>query len=160
MRKFVVAGVFISLSLLVLFVLVRVFHYANSVQVFSDGVSLGKDNQDLSLDVGSQWTKELANVKDRTHFAVVNNLFISSKLQKVILDTQRVYQLVIDKADRYSLFCIDRILVDNKVSYSVTKDSKQLAIYVVSQNKQMLDTIVRELKKYDINSKVKEVTKI
>ena len=160
MKKVVLISIFGILTLFVFFVIIRVLIYANSIDPTFEQVDLDKPESYEMKDFGSKWAKDLAQVKQREHSSVVNDLYISSNLVKVVLDSQRVYQLSIDKADRYSLFCIDRILKTKEVNYSLTKDSKQTKLYVISKDRSKLKTIVEELKNYEINSKIKEVTKI
>jgi hypothetical protein len=159
-KKVVLISVFAGLTLFVIVVIVRVLIYANNIDATLEPLELNKQEQNFASEIGSKWAQELANVKQREFSAAVNDLYLSSKLIRVIKDSERVYQLTIDKADRYSLFCIDRVLINQKIKYSLTRDSKSVKLFVVSHDKKKLQQIVQELKKYEINSNLKEVTAI
>lgn len=132
----------------------------------SDEVSVPIDQEYLSsLDKKNNpqifqektWTKELA-VSNSTKFTFpVNELFMQIDLKKYVPPKVRFFRLVVDKTDRYSLFCILQTLSSFNLPFVLEKESHYPNVYVTSKSKQSLVKIVSRLKEYDIESKIVEV---
>ncbi len=108
----------------------------------------------------STWIQELAKRDDNGGFIVpVNELLIH--IDNPVLNTtpkEKSYHLVIDKLDRYSLFCVFQTLTVLKLPYMVIKEDTKPLIYIQGKDQAFLEEVVFELlKKYDIKSKIVEV---
>lgn len=103
------------------------------------------------------WIKELAHQGSREFFFPVNELLMQIDIQGPHADKKKSFRLVIDRADRYSLFCIVQTLSSLHLSYIVIKENKLPIIYVDDKNMKQLENVVSELEKYDIKSKIVEV---
>ncbi|MDD2383059.1 MAG: hypothetical protein PHN18_02585 [Sulfurospirillaceae bacterium] len=103
------------------------------------------------------WIKELAHQESREFFFPVNELFMQIDIQWPNIDKKKSFRLVIDRADRYSLFCILQTLSSLHLSYVVIKENKVPIIYVEEKSSKQLENVVLELEKYDIKSKIIEV---
>ncbi len=103
------------------------------------------------------WMKELA-YKDIKEFSFpVNELFMQIGLNGEQGQKVKSFKLVIDRIDRYSLFCIVQTLSALNFSYMIVKEEKAPLIYVQEKSEKALEHIVHELEKYDIKSKIVEV---
>ncbi|MBP6497710.1 MAG: hypothetical protein KA253_03455 [Campylobacteraceae bacterium] len=103
------------------------------------------------------WIKEMAHKDSREFIFPVNELFMQIDLQGGNGDKVKSFRLVIDRADRYSLFCIVQTLSSMKLSYVVIKEDKIPIVFVQEKTMKALDRVVQELEKYDIKSKIIEV---
>lgn len=103
------------------------------------------------------WIKEMAHKDSREFIFSVNELFMQIDLQGGDGGKVKSFRLVIDRADRYSLFCIVQTLSSMKLSYVVIKEDKIPIVFVQEKTMKALDRVVQELEKYDIKSKIIEV---
>jgi len=103
------------------------------------------------------WIKEMAHKDSREFIFPVNELFMQIDLQGGDGGKVKSFRLVIDRADRYSLFCIVQTLSSMKLSYVVIKEDKIPIVFVQEKTMKALDRVVQELEKYDIKSKIIEV---
>ncbi len=78
-------------------------------------------------------------------------------LKKYIPPKIKSYRLIVDRADRYSLFCIVQTLSQMNLPYVVEKKDRVPNIYVGSKTQNSLKSVVERLKDYDIESKIVEV---
>ncbi len=106
------------------------------------------------------WIKEMAHKDAREFVFPVNELFmqIDSFGQKSGSGGKlKSFRLVIDRVDRYSLFCIIQTLTSLHLPYMVIKEDKVPLIYIEEKSEKQLNQVVLELEKYDIKSKIVEV---
>jgi len=104
-----------------------------------------------------EWVKELAHKDAREFIFPVNELFMQIDLHGTNGEKVKSYRLVIDRIDRYSLFCVVQTLSALRLSYMVVKEEKAPFIYVQEKSEKALEKVVAELEKYDIKSKIVEV---
>ncbi len=103
------------------------------------------------------WLEALATSKQTKFSFPVNELYMQIELKKYIPPKVKSYRLVVDRADRYSLFCIVQTLSQMNMPYVVEKRDKAPIVYVASKTKSSLKSVVERLKDYDIESKIVEV---
>lgn len=106
------------------------------------------------------WIEDMAQKNAREFIFPVNELFMqidSFGEKKDGMVKLKTFRLVIDKLDRYSLFCIIQTLTSLHMPYMVVKDEKSPMIYIEEKNEKLLDKVLVELEKYDIKSKIVEV---
>ncbi len=99
----------------------------------------------------------MANSKDSQFSFPVNELFMQIDLKTYIPPKVKSFRLVIDRYDRYSLFCVVQTLSSMDLPYILEKKNKVPNIHVGSKTKESLDKVVNKLKDYDIESKIIEV---
>lgn len=103
------------------------------------------------------WSEELAGVKDAKFSFPVNELFIQIDLKDYIAPKIKSFSLAVDRADRYSLFCIVQTLSSMGLPFVVEKKNKIPTVHVGSDTKESLQKVVDKLMDYDIKSKITEV---
>jgi len=103
------------------------------------------------------WSQELANSKEAKFSFPVNELYMQIDLKEYIPPKVKSFRLVVDRVDRYSLFCIIQTLSSMNLPFVVDKNEKVPTIYVSSKTKNSLKSVVKKLKNYDIESKIIEV---
>lgn len=102
------------------------------------------------------WVNELANLPQKEYILATNEIFIEFK-DKAIPKTKSVYQLIIDKDDIYSMFCLAQTLKGISVDFTVVKQNSTNLIYLNTQDQNVLNHVINELKTYDIHSSIKEI---
>ena len=103
------------------------------------------------------WSEALAISKETKFSFPVNELYMQIDLKKYIPPKVKSYKLIVDRADRYSLFCIVQTLSQMNLPYVVEKKESVPTIYVGSKTENSLKSVVKKLKDYDIESKIIEV---
>ncbi|WP_333803488.1 hypothetical protein [Sulfurospirillum sp.] len=158
MQKKVLGALFLLLFVGVGFFLSKLLH--QEVDVTADVSKYDSPKkQEIKQETSEKvWIKEMAHQDAREFIFPVNELFmqIDAYGQK---SGQKLksFRLVIDRADRYSLFCIIQTLTSLHLPYMVIKEDKIPIIYIEEKSEKQLENVVLELEKYDIKSKIVEV---
>lgn len=69
----------------------------------------------------------------------------------------KYYQLIIDKHDVYSMFCLKQTLNSYEIKYALTHTSEGTDIFLETDKQVLVDEIITRLKRYEINAKFEEV---
>ena len=113
-------------------------------------LQVSQNNKEQNLTTGpTSWVGEMANLAS-------NEIYIEFKDESKAV-VKIAYQLVIDKNDIYSMFCLTQTLKNIPVDFSVVKENSQNLIYINTQDGGVLDRVINELKAYDIRSTFKEI---
>ena len=160
MQKKVLGALFLLLFLGVGFFLSKLLHQEVDVNAEVTKYESPK-KQEIKQEISQKvWIKEMAHQDAREFIFPVNELFmqIDAYGQKNGTGSKlKSFRLVIDRADRYSLFCIIQTLTSLHLPYMVIKEDKVPIIYIEEKSEKQLDKVVLELEKYDIKSKIVEV---
>ena len=103
------------------------------------------------------WINELATIKKKDYVLPVNEIFIEYNRPKIEKPKITAYELLIDKNDIYSMFCLMQTLRKSEVDFTVVKDGAKSQIFLNTQDSKLLQNIILELRVYDIHSSVREV---
>ena len=103
------------------------------------------------------WINELATIKKKDYVLPVNEIFIEYNRPKIEKPKITAYELLIDKNDIYSMFCLMQTLRSSKVDFTVVKDGAKSQIFLNTQDSKLLQNIILQLRVYDIHSSVREV---
>ena len=103
------------------------------------------------------WINELATIKKKDYVLPVNEIFIEYNRPKIEKPKITAYELMIDKNDIYSMFCLMQTLRNSEVDFTVVKDGAKSQIFLNTQDSKLLQNIILQLRVYDIHSSVKEV---
>ncbi|EJK7648890.1 hypothetical protein NLS90_001356 [Campylobacter jejuni] len=114
--------------------------------------SIQTQNQDLS------WQEELAKwpTRDFTPAAEKFTLYFDADTSE-LKEKNKYYQLIVGKYDIYSMFCLRQTLNSFNVKYFLFKSGDSPEIFLDTGNEKLIDDIIKELKKYKINTEVKEI---
>lgn len=160
MQKKVLGALFLLLFVGVGFFLYRLLHQNGDVAIEVAKYESPK-KQEIKQETSEKvWIKEMAHKDAREFVFPVNELFmqIDSFGQKNGSASKlKSFRLVIDRVDRYSLFCIIQTLTSLHLPYMVVKEDKVPLIYIEEKSEKQLNQVVLELEKYDIKSKIVEV---
>ena len=103
------------------------------------------------------WINELATIKKKDYVLPVNEIFIEYNRPKIEKPKITAYELMIDKNDIYSMFCLMQTLRNSEVDFTVVKDGTKSQIFLNTQDSKLLQNIILQLRVYDIHSSVREV---
>ena len=156
MQKKILGVFFIVLLFVVIGILYSFFNYTdNNIEETKEYLSpIEKIQKTEKLD--KSWIDKLETSKKSKYAYPVNELFMHIDLQKNIQAKTKLYKLVIQNIDRYSLFCIMQTLQNFNSPFVVSKQKFAPIIYLGSDNDKKLKIIKRKLKEYDIDSKIVE----
>ena len=103
------------------------------------------------------WINELATIKKKDYVLPVNEIFIEYNRPKIEKPKITAYELLIDKNDIYSMFCLMQTLRNSEVDFTVVRDGAKGQIFLNTQDSRLLQNIILQLRVYDIHSSVREV---
>ncbi|WP_107929576.1 hypothetical protein [Campylobacter concisus] len=103
------------------------------------------------------WINELATIKKKDYVLPVNEIFIEYSRPKIEKPKITAYELMIDKNDIYSMFCLMQTLRNSEVDFTVVRDGAKSQIFLNTQDSRLLQNIILQLRVYDIHSSVREV---
>ena len=103
------------------------------------------------------WINELATIKKKDYVLPVHEIFIEYNRPKIEKPKITAYELMIDKNDIYSMFCLMQTLRNSEVDFTVVKDGAKSQIFLNTQDSKLLQNIILQLRVYDIHSSVREV---
>ena len=120
-------------------------------------LKISQANEESNLTAGpASWVGEMANLAPKKYALASNEIYVEFKDEsKAAIKT--AYQLIIDKNDIYSMFCLTQTLKNIPVDFSVVKENSQNLIYINTQDNGVLNRVINELKAYDIRSTFKEI---
>lgn len=160
MKKYIttsILGILLLILLVVVFILLWKFK-ANSdfIPKFAKEANV---NQNIEKPMQEPtWQEELAKwpTKDFTPAAEQFTLYFDADTSE-LKEKSKYYQLVVNKYDVYSMFCLRQTLNSFNVKYFLLKSSESPEIFLDTNNKNLIDDIIKELKKYKINTEAKEI---
>lgn len=103
------------------------------------------------------WINKLATIKKKDYVLPVNEIFIEYNRPKIEKPKITAYELLIDKNDIYSMFCLMQTLRNSEVDFTVVRDGAKSQIFLNTQDSRLLQNIILQLRVYDIHSSVREV---
>ncbi|MBR8462507.1 hypothetical protein KDD93_00535 [Campylobacter sp. faydin G-24] len=138
---------------------VFLYRYANSnlVQIYSTTESREQNTTQTKIDKQGGWISDLASIGKKDYTFATNEIFIEYNKHKKEIPIITAFELIIDKNDIYSVFCLMQTLRNSQVDFSVIKDSTKSQIFLNTQDSELLQRIILQLRTYDIHSSVREV---
>lgn len=157
MQKKVTLVLFALLVITLSWVLINLLNEDSSkVQIDAEYLSPSQIKGEAKLKTKT-WTQELASTHESKFSFPVNELYMQIDLKQYVPPKVKSFRLVVDRADRYSLFCIVQTLSSMNLPFVVDKKNKVPVIHVSSKTEDSLKGVVQKLKDYDIESKIVEV---
>lgn len=99
------------------------------------------------------WLNHLISSKKKDYRFPIDEIYIKVDLVKKRYNLQP-YKLIVDKLDPYQIFCLNQELKRNKVKYFFKKEKNETQLLVFSNDKKRLDSLVKVLKRYQIDAKI------
>lgn len=104
------------------------------------------------------WQDRFLSIKTKNYSPAVENFSMVFDVDTTALQPKsKFYQLIIDKNDIYSVFCLKQTLNSFDVKYSLTRSKDEAEIFLDTDNKLILEAIQKALTVYNINTQVKEI---
>ena len=132
------------------------FASVNFSQIPENNIT-NEQNITKSTASSENWINELATIKKKDYVLPVNEIFIEYNRPKIEKPKITAYELMIDKNDIYSMFCLMQTLRSSEVDFTVVKDGAKSQIFLNTQDSKLLQNIILQLRVYDIHSSVREV---
>jgi len=132
------------------------FASVNFSQIHEENIT-NEQNLTKNTTSNTNWMSELATIRKRDYVLPVNEIFIEYNRPKIEKPKITAYELLIDKNDIYSMFCLMQTLRKSEVDFTVVKDGAKSQIFLNTQDSKLLQNIILELRVYDIHSSVREV---
>ena len=132
------------------------FASVNFSQIPENNIT-NEQNITKSTASSENWINELATIKKKDYVLPVNEIFIEYNRPKIEKPKITAYELMIDKNDIYSMFCLMQTLRSSEVDFTVVKDGAKSQIFLNTQDSKLLQNIMLQLRVYDIHSSVREV---
>ncbi|MFC2746766.1 hypothetical protein [Campylobacter concisus] len=132
------------------------FASVNFSQIPEENIT-NEQNLTKNTTSNTNWMSELATIRKRDYVLPVNEIFIEYNRPKIEKPKITAYELLIDKNDIYSMFCLMQTLRKSEVDFTVVKDGAKSQIFLNTQDSKLLQNIILELRVYDIHSSVREV---
>ncbi|MDL0101684.1 hypothetical protein [Campylobacter felis] len=158
MKKYALIGILSVLTLILLIVIfVLLWNFKSDSDFFPQFIKENNTTKAV-LDKTKTWQQELAMwpVKDFTPAAEQFRLYFDADTSE-LKEKNKYYQLIINKYDIYSMFCLRQTLDSFKVKYFLLKSIESLEIFLDTDNQKLIEEIINELKKYKINTQAKEI---
>lgn len=132
------------------------FASVNFIQIPENNIT---NEQNITKNTASSenWINELATIKKKDYVLPVNEIFIEYNRPKIEKPKITAYELLIDKNDIYSMFCLMQTLRNSEVDFTVVRDGAKSQIFLNTQDSRLLQNIILQLRVYDIHSSVREV---
>lgn len=159
MKKYTLVGILgalILVLLLVVFYLLWQFHaYSGVLPHFV------VDDTNQSVKIGDKeltWQEELAQwpTANFTPAAESFSLHFDADTSE-LKEKSRYFQIVINKNDVYSMFCLRRVLDSSGVKYFLLKSGEDPEVFLDTGNERVIEGIIEALKRQKISIKVKEI---
>ncbi|MCA6129697.1 hypothetical protein KO468_01665 [Campylobacter concisus] len=132
------------------------FASVNFSQISENNIT-NEQNITKSTADSENWINELATIKKKDYILPVNEIFIEYNRPKIEKPKITAYELMIDKNDIYSMFCLMQTLRNSEVDFTVVRDGAKSQIFLNTQDSRLLQNIILQLRVYDIHSSVREV---
>ncbi|EAI3920145.1 hypothetical protein YZ53_00370 [Campylobacter upsaliensis] len=158
MKKYALIGILSVLTLILLIVIfVLLWNFKSDSDFFPQFIKENNTTKAV-LDKTKTWQQELAMwpVKDFTPAAEQFRLYFDADTSD-LKEKNKYYQLIINKYDIYSMFCLRQTLDSFKVKYFLLKSIESPEIFLDTDNQKLIEEIINELKKYKINTQAKEI---
>ncbi|MDL0114241.1 hypothetical protein NYG88_02955 [Campylobacter felis] len=158
MKKYALIGILSVLTLILLIVIfVLLWNFKSDFDFFPQFIKENNTTKAV-LDKTKTWQQELAMwpIKDFTPAAEQFRLYFDADTSE-LKEKNKYYQLIINKYDIYSMFCLRQTLDSFKVKYFLLKSIESPEIFLDTDNQKLIEEIINELKKYKINTQAKEI---
>ncbi|WP_297192067.1 hypothetical protein [uncultured Campylobacter sp.] len=161
MKRYAFFSVLLFLFLLLFSSIVYVFYVSRlEVPVFQ---SIFDENTDentsqVVLRKLNTWQDKFLSIKPKDYSPAVETFSMLFDVDTSALqEKSKFYQLIIDKNDIYSLFCLKQTLNSFDIKYSIIRNLDGTDIFLDTDNKILLEQIQKALLVYDINTQLKEI---
>lgn len=160
MRKYIFFAVLAFLFVALIAALIYVFK-ANALVFEGESNILEESESNQSQSTAYtplEWQDKLAKLKAKDYAPAAEYFsMVFTPDRSAFVPKSKYYQLLIDKNDIYSLFCLKQTLNFFEVKYSLIHTGEETEIFLDTDNKTLLEDIKKRLLVYDIHTEIKEI---
>ena len=157
MKKYLTISILsVLLLILLIVVFVLLWQFKSNLDFLPE---FAKEEQKFqTIEKQLSWQEELAKfpVRDFTPATQRFTMYFDIDASE-LKEKSKYFQLIIGKYDVYSMFCLRQVLNSFNVKYFLLKSSDMPEIFLDTGNEKLINDIINELKKYKINTQVKEI---
>jgi len=139
----------VSVSIFVIFFLYNI----NSDEYIDNLKPLEYEKNYSKEDSQALWLNHLSKAKKKQYFFPVDEIYIKTELEDKKKKTKE-YKLLVNELDPYGIFCLNQELKRFKIKYFFKKNKKNNELIVFSNDLSRLNSLVKVLKKYQIDAKI------
>ncbi|NWF66719.1 MAG: hypothetical protein HXX81_04540 [Campylobacterales bacterium] len=144
------------LSIVSMFVVYNYIH--EDVETVENIASIKKENKKEEIVSETNWLDKIAKKEIKDYSFAVNDISIKIALNEEI-KFEEFFEIVVENIDEYKFFCLNQILKSKEIKFYLYKKLNFVKLIVTTNDKNYLDTVLAELKRYDIEYKVEKVIK-
>lgn len=154
LAKWLFPAIFVGVAFFLVLFLVQVNQ--NDASIYADKADIPQA-QDLPIIPSKEkWIERFSEHEDEGYFYPVTEIFIEVDLKDPPKKTT-IYQLHAGELDPYQLFCLKEVLKKYQVKYMFEQKKEYMKLIIYSKNLKQLKNIVKTLKNYAINAKIKKI---
>ncbi|HIC44762.1 MAG TPA: hypothetical protein EYO73_10950 [Sulfurimonas sp.] len=152
--KWLFPAIFVGVAFFLILFLVQVNQ--NDASIYADKADIPQAQDLPNIPSKEKWIKRFSQHEDEGYFYPVIEMFVEVDLKdppKKIIS----YELHAENLDPYQLFCFKEVLKHYKVKYIFELKKEEMKLIIYSKNVKQLKNIVKALKNYAINAKIKKI---
>lgn len=164
MPKLLIYGIGSFISILVMTFVIGFLLDINRVPVSQHPLQEDEQLQEVNQSVKkAKWLGRLDKDKQEDYYFPVTEISINLDLEQDVdskyRNRSRYFKLITQSLNNYHYFCLKQVLDQSRIKHKIERYNNDIAVILYSQNGKVLNSIVKELNKYDIQSSVKEIRK-
>jgi len=142
----------IGVAVFILFFLISI----NSSPEFHKSENLSLSDKKVKKESKVLWLDSFSKNSVKSYSYPVTEVYLEIDLDEKINNTI-TYELSASLLDQYQLFCLKEELKRHKLRYNLKKYNDRVELFIYSQNRKSLNSLVKVLKDYKIFAKIKMI---
>jgi len=156
LAKWLFPAIFVGVSFFLVLFLVQVNQ--NDASIYADKADIPQAQDLPNIPSKEKWIERFSEHEDEGYFYPVTEIFVEVDLKDPPKKTT-IYQLQAGELDPYQLFCLKEVLKQQNVKYMFEQKKEDMKLIIYSKNVVQLKNIVKILKDYAINAKIKKIVR-
>jgi len=140
----------IGVAVFILFFLISI----NSSPAFIQSDDIPLSDEIVKKESKELWLNSFSKNNTKSYSYPVTEVYLEIDLDEKINNTI-TYELSASLLDQYQLFCLKEELKRHKLRYNLKKYNDRVELFIYSQNRKSLNSLVEALKDYKIFAKIK-----
>lgn len=164
MSKWLVYSIASLLSVLALLFVVTFVISINDAKVHAKPLPAEQATvTDKNGSAQKSWLTSLSKDQDQDSYYPVTEISIDLNLLESVdqkfKHRVRYFKLQTQKLNDYHFFCLQQVLEQSHINHKIERFQDEIGVILYSNNQTTLNKIVKELKKYGINSAMHEIVR-
>ncbi|MDF1881530.1 hypothetical protein JHD50_09490 [Sulfurimonas sp. MAG313] len=154
LAKWLFPAIFVGVAFFLILFLVQVNQ--NDASIYADKADIPQAKDLLPIPSKEKWIERFSEHEDEGYFYPVSEIYVEVDLKDPPKKTM-IYQLKAGDLDSYQLFCLKEVLKQYKVKYLFEQKKEDMKLIIYSEDISQLKNIVKTLKNYAINARIKKI---